>query len=128
MQMDDKGASLLDDELQELNRRFEAGEMKAFGPNQQRILKEFQDIRKLQAQLSMKQVALGTERIINRTNSNIDKDFLESTSIGELLHDKQGDISKLSEMLQGISKSIDEVNHNARSGYGSGSGSTGSSR
>jgi len=115
--MDDKGAALLEEELQELNRRFETGEMRAFGPNQQRILKEFQDIRKLQAQLSMKQVALGTERIITRTNSNIDKDFLESTSIGELLHDKQGDISKLSEMLQGISKSIDEVNHNARSGH-----------
>ncbi len=37
--MDDKGASLLDEELQELNRRFETGEMRAFGPNQQRILK-----------------------------------------------------------------------------------------
>jgi len=71
----------LQEELQDINRRFENGEMKAFGSNQARVLKEFQDIRISQAQLSMRQVSMGSEKMMNQGDNM--NDFMESTSISD---------------------------------------------
>ncbi len=54
----DKAAMYLEDELENIRERFDNGEMNAFGPNQSKILKQFQEIRHFQAQLAMKQVAM----------------------------------------------------------------------
>lgn len=53
----DEAALYLEEELSTIRDRFETGEMQAFGTQQGKMLKDFQEIRKMQAQLSMKQVA-----------------------------------------------------------------------
>eukprot|EP01111_Echinosteliopsis_oligospora_P011558 TRINITY_DN3844_c0_g1_i1.p1 TRINITY_DN3844_c0_g1~~TRINITY_DN3844_c0_g1_i1.p1 ORF type:complete len:114 (-),score=24.44 TRINITY_DN3844_c0_g1_i1:8-349(-) len=106
-----KSAIMLDEELQKINAKFENGEMKAFGVNQAKILKEFQEIRIMQAQLSMKQVAMGSERVIQGDNI---KDFTDSTSISELIRDKQEDLTLLTDSLMTIGKSIGQINQTMR--------------
>jgi len=94
---------LLEEELKKINERFERGEMKAFGVNQDAILKKFQAVRKLQAQLSMQQVALGMN------NEPIAaKDFLATTTIDDVFQEKSDNTSELTD---GLMKICNEVEH-----------------
>ncbi|EFA83665.1 hypothetical protein PPL_02731 [Heterostelium album PN500] len=103
--MDDSSALLLDEELMKINKRFESGEMKAFGLNQQKILKELQDIRKQQAQLSMKQVSIGSERIKFHDVDNLGKDDLDQ-NVYDTVRENDEDLSKLTSSLNTICKNM----------------------
>jgi len=101
----DKGVINLEEELAKINERYEKGEMKAFGVNQDSVLKKFQEIRKMQAQLSMKQVAMGMN------NSAIDpKEFMETTNINEMFKDKeQDDTGVLTDTLNSICDAVERL-------------------
>ncbi|GAM20624.1 hypothetical protein SAMD00019534_037990, partial [Acytostelium subglobosum LB1] len=107
--MNDSHALLLDEELTKINKRFENGEMKAFGLNQQRILKEFQEIRKQQAQLSVKQVSIGSERIKFHDVDSLGKDDL-NTNVYESVRERDEDLTKLTTSLNVICKNIENAN------------------
>ncbi|KAN0055157.1 hypothetical protein ACTA71_008250 [Dictyostelium dimigraforme] len=103
--MDDSSVLLLDEELKKINEKFQAGEMKAFGLNQQKILKDFQEIRKQQAQLSMKQVSIGSERIKVHDIENIGKEDAD-TNIYDSIKEKEEDLTKLTQTLNSICKNM----------------------
>ncbi|EAL66910.1 hypothetical protein ACTFIW_001394 [Dictyostelium discoideum] len=107
--MDDSSVLLLDEELKKINEKFQAGEMKAFGLNQQKILKDFQEIRKQQAQLSMKQVSIGSERIKVHDIENIGKEDAD-TNIYDSIKEKEEDLTKLTQTLNSICKNIEITN------------------
>ncbi|KAK5584262.1 hypothetical protein RB653_005870 [Dictyostelium firmibasis] len=107
--MDDSSVLLLDEELKKINEKFQAGEMKAFGLNQQKILKDFQEIRKQQAQLSMKQVSIGSERIKIHDIENIGKEDAD-TNIYDSIKEKEEDLTKLTQTLNSICKNIEITN------------------
>ncbi|KAM9999156.1 hypothetical protein ACTFIZ_002703 [Dictyostelium cf. discoideum] len=107
--MDDSSVLLLDEELKKINEKFQAGEMKAFGLNQQKILKDFQEIRKQQAQLSMKQVSIGSERIKVHDIENIGKEDAD-TNIYDSIKEKEEDLTKLTQTLNSICKNIETTN------------------
>ncbi|KAN0028757.1 hypothetical protein ACTFIV_010610 [Dictyostelium citrinum] len=107
--MDDSSVLLLDEELKKINEKFQAGEMKAFGLNQQKILKDFQEIRKQQAQLSMKQVSIGSERIKVHDIENIGKEDADA-NIYDSIKEKEEDLTKLTQTLNSICKNIEITN------------------
>eukprot|EP01132_Coremiostelium_polycephalum_P005030 gene5030-6260_t len=108
--MDDSSVLLLDEELKKINNKFESGEMKAFGINQQKILKEFQEIRKLQAQLSMKQVSIGSERIRVHDVDSIGKEDSD-INLYESIKEREEDLTKLTISLNSICKNIESTNN-----------------
>lgn len=61
--MDDRATLKLEEELGRINERFESGEMKAFGRGQPKLLEHFDEIRRAQARLAERQVALSMERM-----------------------------------------------------------------
>merc|ERR1711991_542045 len=56
--MNDRAAASLSEELQKIDDNFARGRMTAFGLNQHRVLEEFQDLRKKQADLAVQQVSM----------------------------------------------------------------------
>ncbi|KYQ99973.1 hypothetical protein DLAC_03563 [Tieghemostelium lacteum] len=107
--MDDSSVFLLDEELKKINDKFESGRMKAFGVEQQKILKDFQEIRKLQAQLSMKQVSIGSERIKVHDVDSIGKEN-QDVNLYENVKDREEDLTKLTQSLISICKNIENTN------------------
>ncbi|KAF2070917.1 hypothetical protein CYY_007761 [Polysphondylium violaceum] len=107
--MDDSSVLLIDEELKKIDQKFKSGEMKAFGLNQHKILKDFQEIRKLQAQLSMKQVSIGSERIKVHDVENIGKEDSE-INLYESVKEREEDLTKLTQSLNSICKNIETTN------------------
>ncbi|EGC30955.1 hypothetical protein DICPUDRAFT_157255 [Dictyostelium purpureum] len=107
--MDDSSILFLDEELKKINDRFQSGEMRAFGLNQQKILKDFQEIRKLQAQLSMKQVSIGSERIKVHDIENIGKEDID-INVYDSIKEREEDLTKLTQTLNSICKNIETTN------------------
>jgi len=86
--------------------------MKGFGVNQTQILREFQEIRQAQAQLSMKQVAMLGE-MMAKEHVNEDQE-IENTDISQLVKENEASLRGLTEMLQSICKSMDEMSKKTR--------------
>ncbi|EGG18890.1 hypothetical protein DFA_02629 [Cavenderia fasciculata] len=107
--MDDSSILLLNEGLMKIKKKFEAGEMKAFGHNQLKILKDFQEIRKQQAQLSMKQVSIGSERIKFHDADGIGKEE-DHLNVYESVRERDEDLTKLTSNLTTLCKNIESAN------------------
>lgn len=107
----DKAAMFLEDELENIKEKFESGEMKAFGLEQQQILNSFQEIRKYQSQLAMKQVAMLGD-IMNQMNTEIENSGIheEDFDIVHSMKKKEESMDDLTNMLNMLCKSIIQTN------------------
>ena len=56
MAMEDRAALELQDELRGVFARFEAGEMRAFGRNQEKVLQEFEEIAQMHEKMAQLQL------------------------------------------------------------------------
>jgi len=110
---EDQEVRFLEDQLESIRQRFEHGDLHAFGVNQEKILKEMQDIRQLQAQLSLKQVSMLAETMAQNKEAHekaqLSGGNVENDDTFSATKEKEEAMGVLTQMLDSICNSISKT-------------------
>eukprot|EP00727_Mastigamoeba_balamuthi_P010553 m51a1_g612 hypothetical protein (117) ;mRNA; f:93252-93717 len=108
---EEQAALHLEEELARIDERFEAGELKAFGRGQDKLLADFEEIRKMQAQLAARHIR---KRPVSDKGRAGEAEFLDKDDVAKALKARDEALRELSGALSTVCNAIDETNQSVR--------------